>query len=143
MIMRAAPFCVLALKCAPEKGQSMQYEDVEKLLLSGYADRRKEYQSVLRNITPLKDYSAGRTIPLAGIEEVLAKMVRKYDIRLQWVSIMTNKDGLFSYSLSIVQQSKNEWITTVYDEQIYGLFAKVLLTCFILVKSGKVGRRRK
>lgn len=121
----------------------MQYEELDKLLLAEYADRRKEYQSVLRNIKPLKDYSAGRTIPLAGIEEVLAKMVGKYDMRLQWVSILTNKNGMFSYSLSIVQHSKNEWLATVYDEQIYGLFAKVLLTCFLLVKRGKVGRRRK
>ena len=121
----------------------MNLDDVKKLTLKSYDDDRSGFQTALRMLKPLRNCKEGKSVPLAGIEETLSKMVVKYDIRLQWITLMVSKDGGFSYSMTMIEDSKNEMMAMVTDGSIYGLFAKTLLQAFILVKEGKTTVRRR
>lgn len=121
----------------------MKVDDVSKLVLKGYDDDRSGFQSALRMMRPFRNCKEGKSVPLAGIEQTLSKMVVKYDMRLQWITLIVSKDGGFSYSLTILKDSVNEMAAMVTDQSIYGLMTKTLLQAFILVKSGEVTVRRR
>lgn len=121
----------------------MNLDDVNRLLLKSYDDDRKGFQNAMRMLKPFRNCKEGKNVPLAGIEQTLSEMVKKYDMRLQWITLMVSKDGGFSYSMTIVEDSKNDMAAMVADQSIYGLFAKTLLQAFILVKKGKISVRRR
>lgn len=121
----------------------MNLDDVKKLTFKSYDDDRSGFQTALRMLKPFRNCKEGKSVPLAGIEQTLSKMVDKYDIRLQWITLMVSKDGGFSYSMTMLKDSKNEMAAMIMDGSIYGLFAKTLLQAFILVKEGKITVRRR
>lgn len=121
----------------------MNIDDVNKMVLKNYDDDRSGFQKALKMLKPFRNCKEGKNVPLAGIEQTLSKMVKKYDMRLQWITLTVNKDGGFSYSVTILKDSKNDMAAMIADESIYGLFAKTLLHAFVLVKSGEIAVRRR
>ena len=121
----------------------MNIDDVNKMVLKSYDDDRSGFQKMLKMLKPFRNCKEDKNVPLAGIEQTLSKMVKKYDMRLQWITLTVSKDGGFSYSVTILKDSKNDMAAMIADESIYGLFAKTLLHAFVLVKSGKIAVRRR
>lgn len=121
----------------------MNLDYVNKMVLKSYDDDRSGFQKALRMLKPFRNCKEGKNVPLAGIEQTLSNMVKKYDMRLQWITLTVSKDGGFSYSVTILKDSKNDMAAMIADESIYGLFAKTLLHAFILVKSGEIVVRRR
>ena len=90
----------------------------------------------LRKIKTFRDYEE---ISLEQLEKFVKKVVYKYDVTLQYITI-SRMDGRLIYTLS-TKNDKGEWLGTVYAISMYELFAKLSIKLYSMIKNEEVKKR--
>lgn len=95
------------------------------------AGAEEETQNWLLKIKVLADRTpAGEKVKFEDIEQLIIKIMKKYSIKMQWISFTMIDGELPWYSVSIKDGNTHEWLTTVYGLTMYELYAKVALFMF-------------
>lgn len=106
--------------------------------------RKKEneikIQKVLRKIKPLSRYSNEDVIPLEALEKLLMVFNRKYNVYLQWITVMYDEKTPI-YKGSIKTTDNHVWLGSAYGVTIYELFAKLCIKIYSDIKSKKISKK--
>ena len=97
-------------------------------------DEAKEIlQKALRKIKPLSKYEE---VSFEQLEKFVMKVVYKYDIILQYISIsMMDKRLLFSISM---KNKKGDWLGTVYGISMYEVFGKLSIKLYSMIRNERL-----
>ena len=96
-----------------------------------FSDFEEEAQKWLRKIDVLnKRTPEGKKVKFSDLEKLLFKLQKKYDARMQWISLVMLEDETPWYSVSIIDDKTKEWVKTVYALTMYELYCKVVLFLF-------------
>lgn len=96
-----------------------------------HADTNNGAQDWLLKIGPLRKRTPnGEKVKLEDIEQLILKISKKYNIKMQWISLAMLEGEIPWYSVSIKDGQTHEWLKTVYGVSIYELYVKVALFMF-------------
>lgn len=108
----------------------------------------KRAQVMAKNIKQLKEVSGDGDIPFEALELLLKSMVKKYDMQVRSILVITDVKGGMSYHAGMVSLSKNsstglyDWLFTIHSDSMYEMYIKLVLMAFVTVKEGRVGKRK-
>lgn len=88
---------------------------------------------ILNKMTP-----EGENVPIDALDKLLVKLLFKYPITMQWVSLTIMEDGeLPWYTISFKDKNTHEWLGSFYGMTIYEIYCKSVLFCYAKVQSMK------
>ena len=108
----------------------------------------KRAQVMAKNIKQLKEASDDGDIPFEALELLLESMVKKYDMQVRSILVITDVKGGMSYHAGMASSSKSsstglyDWLFTIHGDSMYEMYVKLVLMAFVTVKEGRVGRRK-
>ena len=144
-------------KSVARKARAMKMADIDyikKICNSNFRDSNyfNRAQVMMKNIKPLKKACGDESektvdVPLEAIEDFVKAAVKKYDLAMCSVMVITDAEGGMTYHTGMqkakydAKLKKHEWLFTVHGDTVYEVMAKTALMAFITVKLGLVGKR--
>ena len=87
---------------------------------------------ILDKVTP-----EGEDVHIDALDKLLVNLIKKYNIKMQWISLTHIDKELPWYSISFKEKNTNEWLGSLYGITIYELYCKAVLFCYAKIKSDK------
>ena len=113
----------------------------ELLNLDCRREENKEIiQKALHRIPKIsKTLFEGTEVPLEMIEDGIHHIIKKYKIRVQWISLNCHDNITTTiYQVSLISTKDLKWIGNVYGASIYEALAKTFLKMYALIKCGEI-----
>lgn len=97
-------------------------------------------QKVLHKITPLSKFKGD--VPLEMVEKLIHKMVKKYFVRIQWITHTSipyrlDEDEQW-WSISLKQDDTHAWLGSISGYTMYEVLAKTAIKIYAMVKKGEL-----
>ena len=107
--------------------------DFRKEEVRSEAQRWLKKIKILNKVTPENE-----EVPIDALDKLLVKLLAKYPLRMQWVSLTISDDEeLPWYTVSFKTKDTHEWLGSLYGVTIYEIYCKAVLFCYAKVQSIK------
>ena len=107
--------------------------DFRKEEVKTEAQRWLKKIKILNKVTP-----DGENVPIDALDKLLVKLLFKYPITMQWVSLTILEGGeLPWYTVSFKDKKTHEWLGSFYGITIYEIYCKAVLFCYAKAQTMK------
>lgn len=117
---------------------------ISSILGCDYREKKNKIliQKVLRKIKPLSKYPDGKLIELDEIMNVINKITVRYNVSIQWCTIICNKNGVNTFHITIMNDDTYKPIQSIFGGYIYEVYAKALIAMYNMYKTNNLAKRK-